>query len=240
MYMTALHSAVKNTKLTPILIYDGTDKDFVSSVKALGGRVHNHIFSGATSDAFQAHTNEWKGIAEGTFLRLDIPQVCEAMGIYDKYVLYTDADVLFLDDPTHELEGLSPQFFAACPESDKENWSYVNVGILLLNMETMTESYDDFMHHVNSTYQDIGFDQVALNTFYRGRIDRLPLSMNHKPYWGTGDPAFIVHFHGPKPADIEHFLKTGNCIEEYRPLFSLVDRDVWADYIRLWNGFRQG
>lgn len=237
MYLAALRSSNKNTTLQPILVYDGNDTQFVYSVKNLGGRVHQHVFTGATTEAFNSRPIEWKKIATGTYLRIDIPRICGDLGIYDKYVLYTDVDVLFVKDPVPILDLCKPEYFAACPEFSKNNWTYINAGVLLLNVEAMTDTYDALMDLVNATYHVAGFDQTPLNKYYRGKIDQLPLIMNHKPYWGIDHDACIIHYHGPKPADIAEYVESGVCIESYRLIFSRVSNAVWEYFIILWRAF---
>jgi lipopolysaccharide biosynthesis glycosyltransferase len=237
MYLAALRSAKKNTILRPILVYDGKDTQFISSVKNLGARVHHHIFSGAATEVFQSKSIPWKKIFTGTYLRIDIPRICGDLSIYDKYVLYTDVDVLFVKDPVPILGLCMPEYFAACPEFEKDNWAYINAGILLLNVEAMSDTYDALMGLVNATYHVEGFDQTALNTFYRGKIDRLPLTMNHKPYWGADPDACIIHYHGPKPADISEYLESGTCVEPYRYLFAMVTNEIWSYYANLFGSY---
>lgn len=237
MYLAALRSAKKNTTLRPILVYDGKDNQFIYSVKNLGARVHHHVFSGAVTDAFQNKATLWKKIATGTYLRIDIPRICGDLGIYDKYILYTDVDVLFVKDPVPILGPCEPEYFAACPEFEQDNWAYINAGILLLNIETMSDTYDALMDLVNATYHVEGFDQSPLNTFYRGKIDRLPLTMNHKPYWGIDPDACIIHYHGPKPADISEYLESGTCVESYRFLFAMVTNEIWSYYASLFDSY---
>lgn len=56
-------------------------------------------------------------------------------------------------------------------------------------------------------------DQGAINQFYENSVVKAKLSQefNAKPYFPALESAFIVHFHGPKPADFLTFLETGNC-----------------------------
>lgn len=184
MYLCALKSAHAHTTLDPYLIYDGSNTAFIASVKKVGATVINHTFSLAHTTYFKRQSELWQRVAGGTYLRLDIPLICQNIDFYDTYALYTDVDILFLSDPVPELEKITPSFFAACPEIGPNNWSYVNAGVLLLNIDAMYSTYNKFMKHVNDTLDIPGFDQTALNTFYVGKIERLPLIYNYKPYWG--------------------------------------------------------
>jgi hypothetical protein len=151
----------------------------------------------------------------GTFMRFDIPK----LGFIDEYVLYTDADVLFVGDITlRDFERL-PKFLLMAEE--KRGVFYGNAGVALFNTEGMRSTYDSliaatFSQEAIARGLDFGrhgpLDQGALNQFYRnGGGDRnfkkdiiAPDLINHRPYWGLprgNKSTSLVHFHGPKPAD---------------------------------------
>ncbi len=56
-------------------------------------------------------------------------------------------------------------------------------------------------------------DQGAINQFYEDSVvhAKLGQEFNAKPYFSAQESAYIVHFHGPKPADYLGYLETGNC-----------------------------
>ena len=231
MYLCALQSALKHTSLAPYLIYDGSNTAFVATVTKMGATVIHHTFSLANTPYFKRQPADWQKIARGTYLRLDIPQICQEIDFYDTYALYTDVDILFLNDPEPALEECKPKFFSGCPEMDPDNWSYFNAGVLLLNIEAMYLTYSQFMQKVRNTLDVPGFDQAALNRFYVNKIERLPVSLNYKPYWSPTEDICILHFHGPKPNDIKAYLTSGKCNPYYLNLFSRVPKKVWSTYL---------
>jgi hypothetical protein len=162
-------------------------------------------------------------VAEGAYLRLDIP-LLEAT---DEFVLYTDLDVLFLGDPGDW--GDPPRFFSCAPEFWTDDWSYCNTGVMIMNVPALRAEHekliafaaDNLLTHMERN-QGV-FDQKTMNLYFGGRWDRLPLGLNWKPYWGVNPEARILHFHGPKPPNMERIFK-GDTTEPqvYR---DLVDRD---------------
>ena len=63
---------------------------------------------------------------------------------------------------------------------------------------------------------DVGYgpgDQGAINQFYENSVvsAKLGQEFNAKPYFSAQQSSYIVHFHGPKPADFLAFLETGTC-----------------------------
>ena len=249
MYITALKSALKRTTLNPYLIYDGSNTAFVATVTKLGATVIKHTFSLANTSYFKRQNIGWQTIARGTYLRLDIPIICQNIEFYDTYALYTDVDILFLNDPVPILETQKPEVLAGCPEIDPGDWTYINAGVLLLNIDTLNTTYSKFMKHVYDTIDIPGFDQSAINRFYKGKIEQLPLAFNYKPYWGlcpkegkntkeAADQAiFIVHYHGPKPSDIKKFLTTGQSNTHYVQLFARVSKETWETYLSYYKPY---
>ena len=240
MYIHALKSALKHTTLAPYLIYDGSNTAFVATVKKLGAAVIEHTFSLANTNYFKKQNAGWQRVARGTYLRLDIPMICQNIDFYDTYALYTDVDILFLTDPVPALEQYTPAFLAGCPEIDPNNWSYVNAGVLLLNIDSMYATYTQFMKCVNDMLDVPGYDQTALNRFYVDKIGRLPLIYNYKPYWSDSVKDLgisIVHYHGPKPSEIKAYLASGKSNPHYMHLFSRVSKDVWSKYLEYYTSY---
>ncbi len=56
-------------------------------------------------------------------------------------------------------------------------------------------------------------DQGAINQFYENTVigAKLGQEFNAKPYFSVLEASYIVHFHGPKPADYLAYLETGDC-----------------------------
>lgn len=108
-------SARKNTDLEPNFIYDGEDLEFLEELKASGVNVIFHRLS-FTEEIIRNSPNDKmsQAVARGAFLRFDIPLVADPS---DELVLYTDADVMFLEHP--RLQGYFPEFIAAAPQFDR-------------------------------------------------------------------------------------------------------------------------
>jgi hypothetical protein len=66
-------------------------------------------------EEFRRCSKEQRSIGPGAFLRTEIPLLARSIGLPDKYVLYTDSDVMFLKDP---LTNIHPEYFSCGPESD--------------------------------------------------------------------------------------------------------------------------
>ncbi len=102
-----------------------------------------------------------------------------------------------------------PPFFACAPEFYQEDWSYINTGVMLMNVEALRSEHEailDFIRPNILRFAENSFDQAAYNEFYDGRISRLPVTLNWKLFWGIQPGAQIIHFHGAKPHLIKNFL----------------------------------
>jgi hypothetical protein len=194
----AIKSAIQNTDFEIFLIYDGdkTELDFSSRVNIIE---HRHRL-------YPVFKNACKHLAyaSSTFLRTEIPYICNNLGIKDKYVLYTDHDVIFNRADYSELDNIKPNFLAASTEIEKDNWYGFNAGVLLLNVDHFIEKdsfiLDYITNNINTLYV---WDQTMYNNLYRDKFTRLPTIYNWKVYWGIEPSAKIIHFHGPKPFSIQ-------------------------------------
>ena len=115
------------------------------------------------------------------FLRLDISQ----MGFVDEFVLYTDADVVFLRDLTL-VELQRPSVLACAPEDQFSVPFPCNSGVMTLNLPVLSITWPqavDFMLR-NHTERGIGWyrrgfvDQGVLNSIYEGQMQSLPAELN--------------------------------------------------------------
>jgi hypothetical protein len=222
----AVNSARRNTHLTPICLVDQGDHapDAVERIAVLarsGVRIIEHrasVFSivkekhGLTSDTYSGH-----------WLRCDIPILDRS----DEIVLYTDIDVMFRSDP--EPFGSGPEFIACAPEHRKDDWSYFNSGVMLMNLPNLRATRDHLVRHIENNISQMAphDDQGALNSVYRGKWERLDIVYNWKPYWGFNDLAKILHFHGPKPGLVKHYIANPNPTDLIVPeLYEIYQRNV--------------
>ena len=249
MLNVAVYSCLNNTPFKPHIVCDepiSATEDLAEKygddivIKYHKGRVYESFceqFKGDTSLSNQLGT-------VGTYLRAEVPLLEEE----DPFVLYTDADVMFFNPRNGPQNIPQPKYFAAAPEFDYNNWSYFNAGSMIINVKSMKESYDMFYDFVTVNFKkliDHAHDQGAYNHLFKNKWDRLPLEYNWKPGWGYNEKAVVLHFHGPKPKDIEsYFNKTLQNVkidvpvdgtELYR---NLIERDIEAykKYLDIYNG----
>ena len=113
--------------------------------------------------------------------------------------MYTDCDVLFLKD--FDLAKLKmPEYFSCSTQFTKYNFLDFNTGVMLMNVKKLRESHTDFVEFIKKNFKIlVAFDQTAYQIYYHGKNTKLPIAYNHKPYWGVGKNAEILHFHGAKP-----------------------------------------
>lgn len=198
----AVDSAVKNTTLEPVFLYDGAENELTQWLREKGVKIIPHRVS--FYNELKDHYNEEElVIASGTFLRCDIPIIEQD----DEFVLYTDCDVLFLKDFECEIK---PKYFACAPQSNKRNFRQFNAGVMLMNIKSLRESHDKFIDFIRENIKILStYDQTAYQIFYGGKSSKLPIIYNYKPYWGRNDKAVILHFHGCKPTTFadEEYLK---------------------------------
>lgn len=193
---TAVLSALKVGGLEPYLIYIGKETVFTHWMRNRGVKIviltpdFMEIFERAqVKGTYKAHTL-------GHWLRIAIPTIENEK----KFVLYTDCDVVFLRSfPWNRIQ---PAAFAASPEFRIENWNYFNAGVMVINVDFMRETYNDFLRYIEKKISDSRFfdydDQLALNNFYVNDWESLDPRLNWKPYWDFNPGGVLLHFHGPK------------------------------------------
>ena len=232
----AIASCLANTQLEPICLYNGADEGHVAELEAWGARVVRH------KSRLEAHLRKGYGDKydqfSGHWLRVDIPWIEQEEDV----VLYTDTDVMFLRQPRVWLR---PVYLAAAPERYRWRWPHFNSGVMVLNLPRMRAVYDDFAasidRRMDGGWREAGHDQVSYNTFFKSRRQPLAHTMNWKPYWGVNENARIIHFHGPKPANITH-MREGRkppMRETYQKLWSM-DKAAYDHYCALFQEYLDG
>ncbi|MCC1492190.1 glycosyltransferase [Cognatishimia sp. F0-27] len=199
----AVRSALANTRLEPICLYNGMDDAQVARIEALGARVIRH--RSRLEDVLRRGYGDLYDQFSGHWLRVDIP-VIETT---ETHVLYTDIDVMFRSHPEPRR---MPRVLAAAPERYRWRWPHFNSGVLVMNVPALRALQPAFDAAITARmaqgWKPPGHDQVSYNGFFRWRHSRLTHGLNWKPYWGDNPEAQIIHFHGPKPAHI-HKIKIG-------------------------------
>ncbi|WP_234744992.1 hypothetical protein [Burkholderia sp. WTPI3] len=234
----AVNSALANTNFEPYLIYDGVDSHFLDFLRAKGVNIifHRVGFYDALAKRDESEPG-YLAIASGAFLRTEIPLIEKE----DEFVLYTDCDVIFRGQPN--FSGIRPELFACAPQAAMADYDNdANSGVLVINVPKMRESYKEFsdfiVRNLNAGWP--GCDQENYRRFYHGKWDRLPLGMNWKPYWGVGDDATIVHWHGPKPEAIQRKVddESFNLYEAWDKLYNW-NKVAYKKYVDEWSSYKE-
>lgn len=186
----------------------------------------------------------------GCFLKLELALTPELAD--DPYVLYCDADVLFL----RSLEALltkRPAYMAMARENtapffheyDRLDYTWrdraytipmpfpiwtFSSGVALFHLERL-RSHDyihNFLAFCAQNLQRIGnLDQSLLNYFFGKRITRLEERWNRPPYHAdAASHGHIIHFHGPKPWEGTNPLWKDLRTACFWPL-----REAWRDWL---------
>lgn len=211
--MVAVHTAQRHTTLEPHCIYDGNENDFTAWLRKHDVRIiqHRSFVHDALEELGRRKQNPHLAAAlSGAFSRVELPAIVRQTG-GSRRVLYTDCDVMFFDDVVPELEANACAYFAVAPESVRDDFVNMNTGVMLMNTERLGESLPAFQEYISKNLAALeaeAWDQAAYRWFYRDKAgpmwDRLRPELNWKPYWGENPDAKIVHFHGPKPFQLDY------------------------------------
>lgn len=192
----AVNSARRFTDLEPHMLYYGNRNKFTAWMERHGVTVIDTkpTFERALGQAIDA--GWYPRALTGHWLRTEICNI----ETRDEFVLYTDVDVIFLK--SIDLSGLKPKYFACAPETDKDNWSHFNSGVMVMNIPGLRADYPRLRAEIERRFgnpENGPFnDQPVYNKLYAGMWDRLDPKYNWKPYWDDNPDAAIFHFHGPK------------------------------------------
>ncbi len=232
----SVESARKNTTLEPNFIYDGARSEFTDELRDKGVNVIFHRLS-FTQDviAYKPDDKGYQATARGAFLRFDIPIVADPA---DELVLYTDADVMFMENPN--LSGYQPDFIAAAPQGDRGRRADMNSGVMLLNLKKFRAIHAELMAFTRQNMH-LGLDQEILREFLGTDYLLLPDIYNWKPYWGVSQDAPIIHWHGPKPETVNKLLN-GTIESTHAAWLALYERDIdaYRHYLNIHKKFLFG
>lgn len=243
----AIHTTFKNTSLLPHFLYDGEDNeltDWLRKRKVPIIRCRTFLFDRLRKLAERKQDPQILAIGAGAFLRIELPRLACELGIQDKYVLYTDCDVMFMRDVAEDLNKMACRYFAVAPEFDPTDYQHMNTGVMLMNLKNLTAMDESFRKFVIANLEKFPcWDQSAYQWFYGGPRnkllrrrgwDRLPIEFNWKPYWGDYSNAKVIHFHGPKPFQRE-VVKSDGCPKILRDLAT----GSYQELCRLWDRMLQ-
>lgn len=211
--MVAVHTARKLTSLEPHCLYEGKENDFTAWLAKRDVRIirHRSFVREALEELGRRKQNPHLAAAlSGAFSRIELPAIVGEVG-GDARVLYTDCDLMFVDEVVPELQANACRYFAVAPESVVDDYVNMNTGVMLMNTEQLRESLPEFRDYVSKNLAALeaeSWDEAAYRWFYRDETgplwDRLRPELNWKPYWGESTQAKIIHFHGPKPFQRDH------------------------------------
>src|ERR1700741_1764728 len=105
MIMVAVHTAKKFTSLVPHCIYDGGENDFTAWLSNHGVQIvrHRSFVREALAELGRRKGNPHLAAAlSGAFSRVELPEIVTRTSGSER-VLYTDCDVMFLDEIVPEL-----------------------------------------------------------------------------------------------------------------------------------------
>ena len=205
----AVNSAKQNTNLEPYFLYDGEEDELTEWLTSKG--INVFITQVSFLDTLLNNPKfESKGTARGAYLRVEVPKLIKKLKLKDKFILYTDCDVIFTETST-DIFNYTPEYFVAAPEFKADDWSYFNSGVMLINVDNMYNSRQEFVDYIKKECKNIQngqHDQPMYNQFYKDKYEKLDPIYNWKPYWGHNPNAKIIHFHGPKIDTIQTLQDT--------------------------------
>lgn len=201
MIRVAVASARQNTTLEMHCLHDGLASTFTRWLQFKGVEIHpaRFRFAAQFEEIARKRQNPWIArIANGTYLRLEIPSLSQAWNWNDEFVFYTDIDALFLRDPVPMLEQLKPRFFAVAPELWRDNFLHMNAGVMLLNLPALRRVETRFLRFVErhlETSIASSWDQGVLRAYFD------PL---HRAAWRSRVPDKMFY----KPSRCSRFRRT--------------------------------
>ena len=237
MAMVAVHTAKKVTSLEPHCIYDGHENDFTAWLTKRGVRIirHRSFVREALEELGRRKENPHLAAAlSGAFSRIELPEIGDRTADAGR-ILYTDCDVMFLDEVVPELEENACRYFAVAPESVLGDYVNMNTGVMLMNTARLRESLPKFRDYVSENLAALeaeSWDEAAYRWFYRDENgpmwDRLRPELNWKPYWGENPAAKIIHFHGPKPFQRDYIDSHWPELREHSGGAYLAEVERWS------------
>ncbi len=245
MIKVAVISAKTNTSLKLNCLYDGPDCELLSWLSQQGVNIHrvcvpfkDELFSKEVLKANEGSSYNPDN-ASGHFLRVLVHGFSNS-----KCILYTDCDVMFLQDiASIDIEPDNVSVVNEYTLNRGVVGNNFNSGVMIFNREKLKSSFNDICSYFkeNNYYKSeySSYDQVLLNEFYRNKeVKYLPLEYNWRPFQGFNSRAKIVHFHGPKPHRVKSIL-SGNIVKGEEGLLPYIEanREGYEKYMELYEEY---
>jgi lipopolysaccharide biosynthesis glycosyltransferase len=224
-------------KINKFCVYSGNNTEFIDFLNKHNTKIIRTEFS-LGKKLIEIFPEKKIEILLATYLRIDLPEIIKKDNLFkENYFLYTDCDIIFLKDPSTELNKLKPKYFCASSEFQKEKGAYFNAGVMWINLENMQKSAAEFKNFLLQTdFNSAKDDQSTLNTFYGSKYDFLDIKFNWKPYWGINNDAFILHFHGPKPNLARNYLTQNTPVPvSYTKLLNEETKNYYSHYLNIYS-----
>ena len=169
----------------------------------------------------------------GQYLRIDIPKFIERHnlfdlpGICDRYALYTDSDVAFVNQIRQsDLDRLKRQIdpstdaYILYGRQTKTTRRPVNNGVMLMDVYRFEKDWPSILKFGNENFPTYSIDQQWFNNYFMSSPERmanrstLANEWNWKTYWPLSPNSWnqvkLVHSHGPKIGKALEFAATCN------------------------------
>jgi len=201
-------------------------------LRALGARTIIHPLSFADRLRNFMDSQRKSDCLAGTYMRLDVPQIVDAIHAQDgnanqsdHHVLYTDLDILWWRkvSPDELLASVQqPDYAVAYSSQMRKSEGPRNAGVVLIDVPNFRKVQHALLSWAFEpepatgvsplrASMDSSADQGILNHFFDKHHGRAFLSdqWNYKMFWGAGsEDAAIVHYWGIKPGPgLQCFLK---------------------------------
>lgn len=251
-YLMLLRVALRSLKaLHPdvrcVCVYAGQDQKIMAAVGAEGAELARYTPE-LSPQVIPARFHR----CIGAFLKLELALIPELSG--ESKVVYCDSDVMFLRGIA-DLYERNPSYMAMSREATAPFWheheclDYVwrgqryvvpmpfpiwtfSSGVVLFNLDKLRrhDYIHNFLAFCAQNVDRIGnLDQSLLNYFFGKRITRLEECWNRPPYQSDALAAGrIIHFHGPKPWEINRALWRDLRINDYNRA-----RELWQGWLSL-------
>ncbi|WP_041257455.1 hypothetical protein [Fibrella aestuarina] len=153
----AVYSALKNTTLQLYCIFDGLPNELTKWLESKNVTVifrRSYLYNKLAYITCEKLNNpSLLNIGGGAFLRVEIPAIMQEFGYNDRFVLYTDCDVMFQKDVAEGLSRYEPKFFAVAPENNINSYRLMNSGVMLMNMPNLQKRDKDFRNYVEKNLE---------------------------------------------------------------------------------------